>query len=65
MHGLFTGEKVDRSLWRGVLARLVTTDQEDLTHMNFLPTLNDLLLLALVLPALLGLAKLAYGGAVG
>lgn len=32
--------------------------------MNFLPTLNDLLLLALVLPALLGLAKLAYGGAV-
>jgi hypothetical protein len=31
--------------------------------MNLLPTLNDLLPLALVLLALLGLAKLAYGGA--
>lgn len=33
--------------------------------MNLLPSLNDLLPLALVLPALLGLAKLAklaYGG---
>ncbi len=29
--------------------------------MNLLPTLNDLLPLALMLPALLGLAKLAYG----
>lgn len=30
--------------------------------MNLLPTLKDLLPLALLLPALLGLAKLAYGG---
>lgn len=30
--------------------------------MNLLPTLNDLLPLAQLLPALLGLAKLAYGG---
>ncbi len=30
--------------------------------MNLLPTLNDLLPLALLLPALLALAKLAYGG---
>ncbi len=30
--------------------------------MNLLPALNDLLPLALLLPALLGLAKLAYGG---
>ncbi len=30
--------------------------------MNLLPTLNDLLPLALVLPALIGLARLAYGG---
>lgn len=30
--------------------------------MILLPTLGDLLPLALVLPALLGLARLAYGG---
>lgn len=30
--------------------------------MILLPTLNDLLPLALVLPALIGLARLAYGG---
>ncbi|SUD39771.1 Uncharacterised protein [Ectopseudomonas mendocina] len=30
--------------------------------MSLLPTLNDLLPLALLLPALLVLAKLAYGG---
>ncbi len=30
--------------------------------MILLPTLSDLLLLALVLPALIGLARLAYGG---
>ncbi len=30
--------------------------------MNLLPPLNDLLSFALLLPALLGLAKLAYGG---
>ena len=30
--------------------------------MNLLPTLNDHLPLVLLLPALLGLAKLAYGG---
>ena len=32
--------------------------------MILLPTLSDLLPLALVLPALIGLARLAYGGAV-
>lgn len=31
--------------------------------MILLPTLSDLLPLALVLPALLGLTRLAYGGA--